>query len=233
MPEFESDPNTGQPVGLPVDATPAQRPGPVTLAGRYGSVVPLALSHANELWDAVKGHDALWTYMSAGTFADLAGFSEWIARRVDDRETQPYAILDAGGAPVGIAVLMEVRPAMRVCEVGSILYAPALQKTPLGTEAQYLLARYAFETLGYRRYEWKCNALNAPSRAAALRYGFTYEGILRAHMIIKGRNRDTAYFSMREDEWPARKMALERWLAPENFDANGKQKVSLSSLRGA
>ena len=231
MSECEPEPNTGQPVGKAVNATPAQRPGAVTLSGRYGSLVPLALSHTGALWEAVKGQDALWIYMSAGPFADLAGFSCWIASRVNDKDTQSYAIFDLNGAVLGLAVLMEVRPAMRVCEVGSILYAPALQRTPLGTEAQYLLARYAFETLGYRRYEWKCNSLNAPSRAAALRYGFTFEGILRAHMIIKGRNRDTAYFSIREDEWPARKTAFEKWLAPENFDAGGKQKKRLEELR--
>jgi RimJ/RimL family protein N-acetyltransferase len=121
---------------------------------------------------------------------------------------------------------------MGVIEVGHILYSPALQRTPLGTEAQYLLARYAFEALGYRRYEWKCNALNAPSRRAALRYGFVFEGVLRQHMIAKGRNRDTAFFSMLDSEWPARKAAFERWLAPENFDADGKQRTSLSELNG-
>ena len=125
---------------------------------------------------------------------------------------------------------MEIRPAMRVVEVGHIVYSPALQRTPLATEAQYLLARYAFETLGYRRYEWKCNALNAPSRRAALRFGFTFEGIFRQHMIVKGRNRDTAWFSMLDSEWPARKAAFERWLAPENFDSDGRQKTKLSAL---
>jgi RimJ/RimL family protein N-acetyltransferase len=125
---------------------------------------------------------------------------------------------------------MEIRPAMRVIEVGHIVYSPALQRTPLGTEAQYLLARYAFETLGYRRYEWKCDAHNAPSRRAALRYGFVFEGILRRHMIAKGRTRDTAYFSMLDSEWPARKAAFEKWLTPENFDASGKQRTSLSEL---
>ena len=122
---------------------------------------------------------------------------------------------------------------MRAIEVGHIVYSPALQKTPLGTEAQYILARYAFETLGYRRYEWKCNALNAPSRRAALRYGFKFEGILRQQMIAKGRNRDTTMFSMLDGEWPARKAAFERWLAPENFGPDGKQKLSLGTLNGA
>jgi hypothetical protein len=119
-------------------------------------------------------------------------------------------------------------PADRVIEVGSIIYSPALQRTRGGTEAMYLLARYVFETLGYRRYEWKCNALNAPSRRAALRLGFTFEGIFRQHMIIKGRNRDTAWFSMLDTEWPDRRSAFERWLRPENFDANGRQKTSLA-----
>ncbi len=127
---------------------------------------------------------------------------------------------------------MEIRPAMRVIEVGHIVYTPRLQRTPLGTEAQYLLAKYVFETLGYRRYEWKCNALNAPSRRAALRYGFTFEGIFRQHLISKGRNRDTAWYSILDSEWPARKAAFERWLAPDNFDAHGRQKVSLSALNG-
>src|SRR6266852_8342795 len=118
---------------------------------------------------------------------------------------------------------MEIRPAMRVIEVGHIVYSPALQRTPLGTEAQYLLARYVFDTLGYRRYEWKCNAHNAPSRRAALRLGFTFEGIFRQHMVVKGRNRDTAWFSMLDHEWPARKAAFEAWLDPANFDAEVKQ----------
>jgi RimJ/RimL family protein N-acetyltransferase len=122
---------------------------------------------------------------------------------------------------------MNIQPDMRVTEVGHIVYSPALQRTPLATEAQYLLARYVFETLGYRRYEWKCNALNAPSHRAALRYGFVLEGILRQHMIAKGRNRDTTYFSMLDSEWPARKAAFERWLAPENFDRDGRQKTML------
>ena len=118
---------------------------------------------------------------------------------------------------------------MRIVEVGSIVYSPALQRTPLATEAQYLLARYAFETLGYRRYEWKCDALNAPSRRAALRFGFCYEGIFREHMIIKGRSRDTAWFAMLEAEWPARKAAFDRWLAAENFDAAGAQRKRLGA----
>ena len=231
--ECEPDPRTGQSVGLQVDATPARKPEAVTLTGRYGRIERLTQHHAASLWDAVKGHDNIWIYRSAyGPFTDFPAFSHWLGTRLPLDDPYSYAIVDQSDHAVGIATLMEIRPAMRSCEVGHIVYAPALQRTPLGTEAQYLLARYAFETLGYRRYEWKCNALNAPSRAAALRYGFCFEGILRAHMIAKGRNRDTAYFSMLDSEWPSRKAAFERWLAPENFGADGKQKKSLSSLRG-
>jgi len=229
----QPDPITGPPVGPPVDATPARRPEPVTIEGRYGRVERLGVEHAATLWEAVAEHDAIWTYMSTyGPFADLAAFSQWVPSRIKLDDPYSYAIVDRAGRAVGIATLMEIRPAMRVIEVGHIVYSPALQRTPLGTEAQYLLARYVFETLGYRRYEWKCNALNAPSRRAASRYGFVFEGILRQHMIAKGRNRDTAYYAMLDSEWPARKAAFERWLAPDNFDANGKQRVSLGELNG-
>src|SRR5262245_48077335 len=221
-----------QPIGPPVDSTPAKRPEPVTLAGRYGRIERLAQHHDATLWKAVEDHDPIWTYMSYGPFADQAAFSTWIASRIALEDPYSYAIVDPAGRAVGIATLMEIRPAMRVIEVGNIVYSPALMRTPLGTEAQYLLARYVFETLGYRRYEWKCNALNAPSRRAALRYGFVFEGILRQHMIAKGRSRDTAYYSMLDSEWPARKAAFERWLAPENFGGDGKQRVSLSDLNG-
>ena len=125
---------------------------------------------------------------------------------------------------------MRIDPANRVIEVGNILYTPALQRTPGATEAQYLLARYIFDELGYRRYEWKCNDLNAPSRRAALRFGFTYEGTFRQHLIVKGRNRDTAWYSMLDGEWPSRRAAFETWLAPDNFDAQGVQKTSLADL---
>jgi RimJ/RimL family protein N-acetyltransferase len=225
---------TGQPIGLAVDATPAQRPGEVVLRGRYGHLEKLRADHAEALWSVFEGHDEVWTYISAdGPFASLAEFAPFIARRAAASDPYAYAILDSAGRALGYLTLMEIRPQMRVIEVGHVLYSPALQKTPLGTEAQYLLARYAFETLGYRRYEWKCNALNAPSKRAALRYGFVFEGVLRAQLIAKGRNRDNAWFSMLEDEWPARKAAFERWLDPENFDAQGKQRVSLAALNAA
>jgi RimJ/RimL family protein N-acetyltransferase len=226
-------PKTRQPVGAPVDDRPAERPGPVTLAGRYGRVEKLAPKHAGALWEAVKGHDAIWTYMSQyGPFADAAEFSAWVDTRIALEDPYSYAIVDPQDRALGIATLMEIRPAMRVVEVGHIVYSPALQRTPLATEAQYLLARYAFETLRYRRYEWKCHSHNAASRRAALRYGFSFEGILRQQMIAKGRNRDTAMFSMLDGEWPARKANFERWLAPDNFAADGRQIVSLSALNG-
>jgi RimJ/RimL family protein N-acetyltransferase len=230
----EPHPTTGQPVGLPVDEAPAKPPGPVTLEGRYGRVERLGSRHAAQLWQAYAGHDHIWTYMSAyGPFIDAGQFSQWFASRLTLDDPYSYAIVDPTGQALGIATLMEIRPAMRVIEVGHIVYSPALQRRPLGTEAQYLLARYAFETLGYRRYEWKCNALNAASRQAALRYGFVYEGTLRQYLIAKGRNRDNAWFSMLDSEWPARKAAFERWLAPENFDRDGRQRTSLRALNAA
>jgi RimJ/RimL family protein N-acetyltransferase len=226
-------PQTGQPIGAPVDDTPAQRPGPVTLAGRYGRVERLNEQHAASLWSELEGHDTVWTYMSQyGPFTGADEFSAWIRSRIAPQDPYSYAIVDPSGRALGIATLMEIRPAMRVVEVGHIVYSPALQRSPLGTEAQYLLARYAFETLGYRRYEWKCHSHNAASRRAALRYGFTFEGILRQQMIAKGRNRDTVMFSMLDSEWPARKANFERWLAPENFGAEGRQIESLSRLNG-
>jgi RimJ/RimL family protein N-acetyltransferase len=227
-------PDTGQPIGTHVDAQPAGRPDAVTLTGRCGTVERLdPARHRASLWDAVRGHDHIWTYMAYGPFADEAAFSDWLASRVALADPYYYAIVEPSGRAIGLATLMSIRPDMRVVEVGNILLSPALQRTPLATQAQYLLARYAFETLRYRRYEWKCDALNAASRRAALRFGFTFEGIFRDHMIIKGRSRDTAWFAMLEPEWPARKAAFERWLAPENFGADGKQRTKLGKLSGA
>jgi RimJ/RimL family protein N-acetyltransferase len=227
-------PQNEQPVGAPVDATPAARPGPVTLQGRFGRIEKLSAEHAADLWQAVKGHDRIWTYIpSYGPFPDAATFAQWLAGHAERNDPYAYAIIDANGRAVGIFTLLAIRPEHRVIEVGHVVYSPALQRTPLATEAQYLLARYVFETLGYRRYEWKCDSLNAASRRAALRYGFSFEGIFRQHMIGKGRNRDTAWFAMLDSEWPARKVAFERWLAPENFTSDGTQKVSLSKFNGA
>jgi RimJ/RimL family protein N-acetyltransferase len=224
----------GLPLGPTVDPTPAQEPGPATLNGQYGTVTRLSATRdGDSLWQHLRGHDDVWTYLPVGPFAEQKDFAEWLDER--ERSTRPYyfySILDPNGRAVGLASLMEIRPAHRVIEVGHILYSPILQRTPLGTEVQYLLMRYAFETLGYRRYEWKCNALNAPSRRAALRYGFVFEGVFRQHMIVKGRSRDTAWYSIVDSEWPARKAAFERWLQPGNFDSKGQQKESLAGLDG-
>jgi RimJ/RimL family protein N-acetyltransferase len=220
-------------VGPLVDATPAARPGPVVIEGRFGRVEKLDTArHGKALWNAVNGQDQIWTYMSAyGPFATEAVFSDWLAGRASLEDPFSYAIVDASDRAIGIATLMEIRPAMRVCEIGHIVYSPALQQTQLATEAQYLLARYVFETLGYRRYEWKCNSLNAASRRAAERLGFTFEGVSRQHMIAKGRNRDTAWYSMLDHEWQRCRAAFERWLSPESFDGNGRQRRRLEEIR--
>jgi RimJ/RimL family protein N-acetyltransferase len=219
-------------VGEAVDAAPAKRPAPVTLQGRYGRLEKLdAEKHATQLWDAVQGHDQVWDYLFNGPFSERGAFDEYIRMVASREDPYAYAILDREERAAGFATLMEIRPANRVIEVGNILYSPLLQRTPLGTEVQYLLARYAFEELGNRRYEWKCNSLNEPSRRAALRFGFTFEGIFRQHMIVKGRNRDTAWYAMTDREWPERKRAFEAWLSPENFDAQGRQKKKLEAFR--
>jgi len=219
------------PIGPPVDATPARRPEAVSLAGRFGSVERLdAAHHGESLWEAVRDHDRIWTYMSYGPLADRTAFLGWLEERQALEDPFYYAVVDRSRRAVGLQTLVAIRPDMRTVEVGHIVLGPALQRTPLATEAQYLLARYVFETLGYRRYEWKCNALNAASYRAALRFGFVFEGVFRNHMISKGRSRDSAWFAMIDTDWPARKAAFERWLAPDNFDAAGRQRTSLREL---
>jgi RimJ/RimL family protein N-acetyltransferase len=231
----EPHPLTGQPIGLPVENIgAAPRPGPVTLKGRNGRLEKLRPDHWSDLWAAFAGHDHIWTYISTdGPFADPSEFASFIAKRAAADDPYAYAIVDPQDRAVGYFTLLRIVPQHRVIEVGHVLYSPSLQRTPLGTEAQYLLARYVFETLGYRRYEWKCDALNAASRRAALRYGFVYEGTFRYYMIAKGRNRDNAWFSMLDSEWPERKRNFERWLDPQNFDAQGAQRVSLAALNAA
>jgi len=234
MTDWEPHPQTGRPIGLPVErTTPAPRPGPVTLKGRYGRLEKLTPAHTSDLWSAFAGHDQVWTYIARdGPFASFEEFAPFLKMRAAAEDPYAYAIIDTADRAVGYVTLLRIVPVDRVIEVGHVLYSPALQRTPLGTETQYLLARYVFETLGYRRYEWKCDALNAASRRAALRYGFVYEGTFRQYMIAKGRNRDNAWFSMLDGEWPARKLNFERWLAPENFDSAGRQKLSLAALNG-
>ncbi len=220
--------------GHPVDTAPAPRPRREVLSGRFVDIVPFdVVRHASDLYTLSHGNDRewQWAYLGVPPFESLKSFTSYYAVAAEKEDPLLYAILDkATGRAVGHATYLRIEPAHRVIEVGNILFTPALQRRPGGTEAMYLMARYAFETLGYRRYEWKCNALNAPSRRAAERYGFRFEGVFRNHMIIKGRNRDTAWFGMTEEEWPQRAVAFESWLAPENFDAGGNQKVGLGTL---
>jgi RimJ/RimL family protein N-acetyltransferase len=195
-----------------------------------------AEQHTDALYEETHGagRDALWLYLPEGPFPDKAAFRSDLEQKAISRDPFFFAVLDqSSGRALGHAAYLRIEPAHRSIEVGWILYAPSLQRTVGATEAMYLLAKHAFEDLGYRRYEWKCNALNAPSRRAALRLGFTFEGIFRQHMIAKGRNRDSAWFSMLDTEWPARRAMFERWLDPANFDAEGKQHLSLSTLNGA
>ena len=222
-------------VGVAVDTAPARAPARTTLAGRFVRLVPLdAQAHAASLHAEThgEGEAGIWRYMGDGPFPDLAAFTASLTAKAASSDPLFFAVIDAArGQALGYQTLMRIDTANRAIEVGNIVYGRALQRTQAATEAQYLFARHVFEDLGYRRYEWKCNDLNAPSRAAALRLGFTFEGIFRQHMIIKGRNRDTAWFSMLDREWPAARAAFEAWLAPENFDAEGRQRRRLQDLR--
>jgi len=229
------DSSSGLPIGPEVPAHAAPHPARRVLAGRFVRLEPLDVEkHGASLWQETHGAGAaaFWQYLFDEPFADEHSFRDFLARKAASTDPLFYAIVDqASGRAVGFETLMRMDPAHRCIEVGNILYGRSLQRTPGATEAQYLLMRYVFDDLGYRRYEWKCNALNAPSRRAALRFGFSFEGIFRKHMIVRGRNRDTAWYSMLDDEWPATKAAFERWLAPANFDATGGQRASLSALR--
>ena len=187
--------------------------------------------HGADIWAAVSGHDAVWTWLAYGPWGDEQSFRAWLRGQQQLVDPYYYAIVDvARGKAMGCATLMRADVPNGVIETGHIFFAPALQKTPAATETIYLFARHVFDDLGYRRFEWKCDNGNAPSRAAAARFGFTYEGLFRQHMIVRGRNRDTAWFSMLDSEWPARKAAFEAWLAPDNFDAQGAQRAKLSAF---
>ena len=206
------------------------------MEGRYVSLAPLdAKVHGDALWENLQGtqNDHLWLYLFDGPFRDKPTFDANLQRKSLSQDPLYFAIVDQGAKrAVGYAAYLRIEPKHRCIEVGDILSSPTLQRTRGATEAMHLMARHAFEDLGYRRYEWKCNDLNYPSRNAALRLGFTFEGIFRQHMIIKGRNRDTAWFSMLDCEWPVRKAAFEHWLDPANFDAQGRQKASLTFFAG-
>jgi RimJ/RimL family protein N-acetyltransferase len=205
------------------------------MAGRYCRLEPLdAERHARDLFaaysDAPDERD--WTYLVPQKPTSLAAYRDFLAAEAPSEDPLRFAVIDsANGTAVGRLALMRIDPPNGVMEVGGIMYSPRLQRRPAGTEAIYLCAKRVFDELGYRRFEWKCDALNAASRAAALRYGFTFEGIFRQAMVYHGRNRDTAWYSMLDSEWPRARRAFERWLEPDNFDEQGRQRRSLVELR--
>ncbi len=223
----------GQPIGAPLpDFTPRSRPPRSVLLGRLCRVEPLrADSHAESLFMAFAAEtDARnWTYLPYGPFASAEDYHAFVEARQDLEDPVFYAIVDlARDRAVGVASYLRIQPEHGSIEVGHLCYSPALQRTAISTEAMYLMMRHAFEDLGYRRYEWKCDSLNAPSRAAAERLGFRYEGTFRQAIVMKGRTRDNAWFSIVDGEWPARRRALEAWLDPGNFDAEGRQRRPLT-----
>ena len=213
---------------------PVPLPTPAPLYGRHVTLEPLDPErHTAGLWQAVHGHDEVWTYLADGPYPHETALHHALMEKQAGTGAVFFAIVPkTTGLVEGYASYMRMDPANGVIEVGNILFAPPLQRTVAATEAMYLMARHIFEDLGYRRYEWKCNANNAPSRRAAQRIGFTFEGIFRQHMIVKGQNRDTAWFSMLDSEWAARKAAFEAWFSPANFEASGRQRKSLAQLFG-
>jgi RimJ/RimL family protein N-acetyltransferase len=215
---------------------PRNLPPETPMTGRYCRTEPLLASHAQALFaanstpNATDIAESLWTYLSYGPFADLAAYAAWLDGMAGKTDPQFHAILDENGKPGGVAAYLRVEPGHGVIEIGHICLSPRLQKTRASGEAMFLFMTRVFDELGYRRYEWKCDSLNAPSRSAARRLGFSFEGIFRQHMIYKGRNRDTAWYAMIDSDWPGIKRAFETWLAPENFDENGRARQRLSDL---
>jgi RimJ/RimL family protein N-acetyltransferase len=216
-----------------LDWNPARTPERAPLQGETVRLEPVdPARHAADLFTPSEGAPSLWDYLAYGPFENQAVFTDWLKERAASSDPLFYAIVDrTSGRAQGMASLMRIKPEHGVIEVGHIWFAPALQRTRQATEAIYLLARHVFDDLGYRRFEWKCDSLNAPSRRAAERFGFVFEGIFRQHMVVKGRNRDTAWFSITDGEWPARRAAFETWLSPENFDSDGRQRRSLADIR--
>lgn len=222
----------GQPIGADVEGWVARPRPPLTaLTGTYADVVPLrAADHGDALFAAFKTDKsgAMWTYMPNGPFARRADFDAFL----DGAETSPdplyYAIINTStGRAEGFASYLRIKPAVGVIEVGFIALSPLLQKTRVATEAMFLMMSHVFDDLGYRRYEWKCDNLSGRSKAAARRLGFTYDGMFAQATIYKGRNRDTAWFSILDRDWPHVKAGFQAWLAPENFDASGMQRTAL------
>jgi RimJ/RimL family protein N-acetyltransferase len=220
----------GQPIGFPVpNWTSPKFPPRQPLVGRYCRLEPLdALVHAAPLYEAYAGNDSGWTYLAYGPFPTLEGYREWVEAVHADSDPLFFAVLD-DGKPVGVASYMRITPSAGSIEVGHLNFSPRLQRSKAATEAMYLMMKAAFG-LGYRRYEWKCDALNAPSRAAAERLGFAYEGTFRQATVYKERNRDTAWFAVIDADWPNLQGAFEAWLDPENFDSAGQQCTKLSEL---
>lgn len=217
--------------------TARPRPPRTPLAGRYCRIEAVDVErHAADLFEAYAiapdGKD--WTYMGGGPFPDLASYRDYLAKASAGDDPLHYAIIDlATGKPVGTFALMRIDTANGVIEVGNVAYSRLLKRTPVATEAMFLLMERVFDELGYRRYEWKCDHLNAPSRAAALRYGFQYEGIFRQAVVYKGRSRDTAWYAIIDGDWPALRTAYQQWLNAENFDSNGQQRQTLAALIAA
>ena len=234
---MESEQNDlGQPVGVPLDDwTPCDWPPHTAMVGRYCHLEPLSPdAHAEQLYEAhaKHGEDKYWTYLPYGPYQSFEDYKAWVEAVYAEKDPQFYAVIDPKtGNAVGVASYLRIEPNIGSIEVGHIHFSPLMQKTPAATEAMFLMMQRAFDELGYRRYEWKCDALNAPSRKAAERFGFTFEGVFRQHTMYKGRNRDTAWFSILDSEWPAMKQAYEAWLKPSNFDGNGRQVKSLRDLR--
>jgi RimJ/RimL family protein N-acetyltransferase len=225
----------GQPIGVPVaEWSPRERPPRTPLQGRYCRVETLDPErHARDLYAAYsQDRDGrMRTYLPWGPYSGLDDFLAETEAGLRRENFITFAVIDAAsGKAVGVASYLNINLSAGSIEVGGIAYSPALQRKPAGTEAMFLMMRRVFDELGYRRYEWKCNSLNAPSRAAAERYGFRVEGVFRQADVVKGRNRDTAWFSILDGEWPALKAAFERWLDPANFAADGRQRESLSAL---
>jgi RimJ/RimL family protein N-acetyltransferase len=218
----------GQPVA---DWVPPRRPDVAVMEGRHVRLEPLeADRHAFDLHAAFAGHDALWDYMPYGPFASASAYHRWAREREAGADPRFFVLRDAGnGACGGIASYLRIAPEAGSIEVGNICIAPVMQRGVAVTEAMVLMMDWAFRA-GYRRYEWKCNALNMPSRRAAQRLGFSYEGVFRNHLVVKGRNRDTAWFSVIDSEWPALREAFSVWLSPANFDSAGRQRERLSDL---
>lgn len=206
----------------------------MALAGRYARLEPLdAARHGDGLFAAsmAPGAAERFRYLFESP-QERPEFDAWLLRAVASEDPAYFGVIDAAtGRCEGRQALMRIVPEHGVIEIGSILWGPAIARTRVATEAFFLAARYVFDTLGYRRFEWKCNALNEPSRRAAARFGFTYEGSFRQHMLVKGENRDTAWFSIIDREWPALERTFEQWLSPSNFDAVGRQKRRLENLR--